>query len=93
VIERLLILAPDDEIDAADVDQFVRPTSAADGPADELIVAHDDFSQARDQFEKRFIERKLNEHDWNVSQTAETIGIQRSHLYNKLNKYGIERDE
>jgi len=28
-----------------------------------------------------------------VSQTAETIGIQRSHLYNKLNKYGIERDD
>jgi DNA-binding NtrC family response regulator len=93
VVERLLILVPDDEIDAADVDQFVRPHSAADGPADELIATHDDFSQARDQFEKRFIERKLHEHDWNVSQTAETIGIQRSHLYNKLNKYGIERDD
>lgn len=93
VIERLLILVPDDEIDAADVDQFVRPATGTDGPTVELIAAHDDFSKARDQFEKRFIERKLNEHDWNVSQTAETIGIQRSHLYNKLNKYGIERDD
>ncbi|MFP4228185.1 MAG: sigma-54-dependent transcriptional regulator [Salinivenus sp.] len=93
VVERLLILAPDGEIDAAAVDQFVRPATGAEAPADELIATHDDFSSARDQFEKRFIERKLNEHDWNVSQTAETIGIQRSHLYNKLNKYGIERDE
>ncbi|PSR02962.1 MAG: hypothetical protein BRD47_01670, partial [Bacteroidetes bacterium QS_8_68_28] len=30
---------------------------------------------------------------WNVSQTAEAIGIQRSHLYNKLNKFGIERGD
>jgi DNA-binding NtrC family response regulator len=35
----------------------------------------------------------LRAHDWNVSQTAETIGIQRSHLYNKMNKYGIERED
>ncbi|MFO8100148.1 MAG: sigma-54 dependent transcriptional regulator [Salinibacter sp.] len=93
VVERLLILVPDDEIDAAAVDQFVRPATGAEAPADELIATHDDFSAARDQFEKRFIERKLNEHNWNVSQTAETIGIQRSHLYNKLNKYGIERED
>ena len=34
---------------------------------------------------------KLSQFDWNVSKTAEAIGIQRSHLYNKMNKYGIER--
>jgi DNA-binding NtrC family response regulator len=93
VIERLLILVDGDAIDAADVDQFVEPKMVSDGPAKELISAYDDFTQARDQFEKRFIEHKLDQHDWNVSQTAETIGIQRSHLYNKLNKYGIERED
>jgi len=93
VIERLLILVEDDEIGADDVDQYVRPKTGRNGPAEELIATYDDFTEARDQFEKRFIERKLHEHDWNVSQTAETIGIQRSHLYNKLNKYGIERDD
>jgi DNA-binding NtrC family response regulator len=93
VIERLLILVEGDEIGAADVDQFVQPGTRSGGPAQELISAYNDFTQARDQFEKRFIERKLDEHDWNVSQTAETIGIQRSHLYNKLNKYGIERED
>jgi DNA-binding NtrC family response regulator len=93
VIERLLILVEGDEIDADDVEQFVRPGGTSNGPTHDLLAAYDDFTAARDQFEKQFIERKLNEHDWNVSQTAETIGIQRSHLYNKLNKYGIERDE
>ncbi len=93
VIERLLILVDGDEIEAADVEQFVHPNTASEGPVQELIGAYDDFTEARDQFEKQFIEHKLDVHDWNVSQTAETIGIQRSHLYNKLNKYGIERDE
>lgn len=92
VIERLLILTEGEEVDADEVDQFIRPEGEG-APSQELVVAYDDFTKARDEFEKRFIENKLHEHDWNVSQTAETIGIQRSHLYNKLNKYGIERDE
>jgi DNA-binding NtrC family response regulator len=93
VIERLLILVKGDIIEAPDIDQFVQPGVGADGPTQELIQAYDDFSDARDQFEKHFIQHKLHEHDWNVSQTAETIGIQRSHLYNKLNKYGLERGD
>lgn len=93
VIERLLILVDSDEIDAPDVERFIESVTRSDGSGQELIARYDDFTQARDQFEKAFIERKLDAHDWNVSQTAETIGIQRSHLYNKLNKYGIEREE
>jgi DNA-binding NtrC family response regulator len=93
VVERLLILADGDQIQVDDVEQFVQPGPASARPEQALIAAYDDFTEARDQFEKQFIERKLDEHDWNVSQTAETIGIQRSHLYNKLNKYGIEREE
>ncbi len=93
VIERLIILSRGDEIGAEDVDRYIMPGGSSDGPGLSLIHEYDDFTAARDQFEKLFIEHKLDEHDWNVSQTAKTIGIQRSHLYNKLNKYGIERDE
>jgi DNA-binding NtrC family response regulator len=93
VVERLLILVEGDTIEGDDIDQFVQPGGNGDGPTQELIDAYDDFSDARDQFEKHFIQHKLHEHDWNVSQTAETIGIQRSHLYNKLNKYGLERGD
>ncbi|WP_103026641.1 sigma-54-dependent transcriptional regulator [Salinibacter altiplanensis] len=92
VVERLLILAENPVIEGDDIDRFVR-AGADEGPTQDLIEAYDDFSDARDQFEKHFIQHKLHEHDWNVSQTAETIGIQRSHLYNKLNKYGLERGD
>ena len=40
-----------------------------------------------------FIEAKLAENEWNISRTAEAIGIQRSHLYNKMGKYDIQRVE
>ena len=93
VIERLLILVDNATIEAEDVNRFIRPQPSDGSPTYDLLHAHDDFTEARDQFEKLFIEHQLLAHDWNVSQTAETIGIQRSHLYNKLNKYGIERDQ
>ena len=93
VVERLLILSEGTEVTERDVEQHVRPGGAAQDPLAGLMDQYDQFADFRDQAEKLFIERKLEEFGWNVSQTAEAIGIQRSHLYNKLNKYGIEREE
>ncbi len=93
VIERLLILAEGEKIEAPDVDRYMKPGMSAGSPAEGLLDRYEDLTEARDQFEKLFIERKLHQYEWNVSQTAEAIGIQRSHLYNKLNKYGIERGD
>ena len=92
VIERLIILSRGDEVTATDVDQNVRGDGSDGSSMNGLINQFADFSDFRDTAEKMFIERKLLDHDWNVSQTAETIGIQRSHLYTKMNKYGIERE-
>ena len=92
VVERLLILSEADAISADDVDRYVTPATSNDAAAG-LIDRFDSLFDFRDQAEKLFIERKLNENDWNVSATAELIGIQRSHLYNKLKDLGIERPE
>jgi two-component system, NtrC family, nitrogen regulation response regulator NtrX len=92
VVERLLILSEGEEITGSDVQLYVRASGAGQDPVAGLMDRFDQFADFRDHAEKVFIERKLNEFDWNISRTAEAIGIQRSHLYNKLNKYGIERD-
>ncbi|WNJ21537.1 helix-turn-helix domain-containing protein [Pontibacter sp. G13] len=42
--------------------------------------------------EKNFILKKLEANNWNISKTAEQMDIQRSHLYNKMEKYGIKRE-
>jgi DNA-binding NtrC family response regulator len=36
-----------------------------------------------------FIRRKLAENEGNIKRTAETLGMQRSHLYKKLDRYGL----
>jgi two-component system nitrogen regulation response regulator NtrX len=51
------------------------------------------FSDYRDAAEKAFLERKLLENDWNVSETARQLDMQRSHLYKKIEKYGLSREE
>ncbi|MFT5514471.1 MAG: two-component system nitrogen regulation response regulator NtrX [Rhodothermales bacterium] len=93
VVERLTILADGDQISSSDVERYVRPGGGTANPVAGLLDRFEQFSEFRDMAEKIFLEHKLNEQDWNVSRTAEAIGIQRSHLYNKMNKYGIERSE
>lgn len=45
----------------------------------------------RDEVEKIFIEFMLNKNGRNVSKTAQELDIQRSHLYNKMERYGIRK--
>ncbi len=90
VIERLLILSGE-TVTTEDVSRYVEPRATGASALEGLLQQYDQFAEFRDEAEKVFIQRKLDEFDWNVSKTAEAIGIQRSHLYNKMNKYGIER--
>jgi two-component system nitrogen regulation response regulator NtrX len=47
------------------------------------------FEAFKEQSEKLFIQKKLAEHGGNVKRTAEALGMQRSHMYKKLERYGL----
>jgi two-component system nitrogen regulation response regulator NtrX len=47
------------------------------------------FEEFKDQSEALFFRRKLAEYEGNVKRTAEMLGMQRSHLYKKLERYGM----
>ncbi|HZX58750.1 MAG TPA: helix-turn-helix domain-containing protein, partial [Mucilaginibacter sp.] len=47
----------------------------------------------KDYAEREYIKFKLEKNNWNVSKTADDIDIQRSHLYSKIEKYGLKRGE
>ncbi len=49
------------------------------------------FQDFKDDMEKVYILHKLEKNGWNVTKTAEEMEIQRSHLYNKIEKYGLKR--
>jgi two-component system nitrogen regulation response regulator NtrX len=89
VIERLVILS-DQKITESEVRSFVTNTQAKDTPTD-LFEQFDKFQDFKEHIEKLFIEHKLRKFAWNVSKTAEVLDIQRSHLYNKIEKYDLSR--
>ena len=94
VMERLAILC-NGKITAQDVQDFAVPKRRSGKPQASTTV-YDKFSQFqafKDHMEKEFIVRKLEANGWNISKTAEQLDIQRSHLYNKMDKYGIKREE
>ena len=51
------------------------------------------FQEFKDYAEKMFIDAKLKKNNWNVAKTASEIEIQRSHLYNKIEKFNLKRNK
>ncbi len=90
IIERLIILS-DDKITSKDVEQYVTTPEPVSVDAD-IYDRFDTLHQFKDYTEKEFIKHKLAKNNWNVSQTAEELDIQRSHLYNKMDKFNLKRD-
>lgn len=90
LVERLAILSDSIEISEKDVECMVSKRNKL-SKSEELLELYDDFQEFKEAAEKAFIIRQLDKHDWNISQTADNIGMQRSHIYNKINKYNIKR--
>jgi two-component system nitrogen regulation response regulator NtrX len=90
LVERLLILAPGETIGRDDV------LAAAGGTRPDLgsaALAVKTLREFRETAERLFILRKLEENDWNVTQTAQAIDTPRSNLYKKLDQYEIRRED
>jgi two-component system nitrogen regulation response regulator NtrX len=89
VVERLVILCGD-AITGEDVYMYSNPAQRGADPFG-VVDEYQTLQDFRDWAEKVFIERKLIQNGWNVAKTASEIDIQRSHLYNKIDKYNLKR--
>jgi two-component system nitrogen regulation response regulator NtrX len=47
------------------------------------------LEEARQEFERRFLLARLEENGWNVSRTAEAIGLARESLSRKMRGYKL----
>ena len=91
LVQRVLILGSGDEIGAQEVEAAMGAAQAASGAAGVPGVSFDQpLRDARDAFEKAYLEYQLEKHGGNVSQMAEEAGMERTHLYRKLRDRGIE---
>jgi len=91
VVERLIIMC-DNKITEQDVLDYAVPQRRK-SKGGSIFQNYEVFQEFKDHVEKEFITAKLEKHSWNISKTAESMEIQRSHLYNKMQKYGIQRAE
>ncbi len=88
LVERLMIMTQDRDIKASDIPSpFQQETSMGEVYTSGLSAAS--YKEAKGIFEKAYLEMKLREFSWNVSQTAEAIGIERSNLHRKIKAYGL----
>lgn len=89
-VERIIILVDKREISKKEIEFLY---SVGQASIDDLIDTSNSFQEFKEKAEKAFILKQLRENDWNISKTAEVLDIQRSHLYNKMKKYEIEKEE
>lgn len=91
LVQRVLILGTDPEISLDEV-------KAAMGAAQESgeqetiagVILDQPLRDAREAFEKAYLEFHLQQNDGNISQMAQNVGVERTHLYRKLRDRGIE---
>lgn len=83
-IERIVIMVEKQKISPDDLPKFnlteEPPSSSFRFPS---------FKDATDAYQREFILHKLTEFDGNVSRAAESMGVDRSHLYRRMKNLGI----
>jgi two component, sigma54 specific, transcriptional regulator, Fis family len=87
IIERLVIMTKEAVITPDDIMRSLRGGSSSN---DFSHLFNLDLKEAKDTFEQHYIAYKLSQCGDNVSKTAETIGIERSHLHRKIKSLKIK---
>ena len=98
LVERLIILSRGDVIEISDLPPSIKnsrmnedtPQGQSDLTAEPSFMKCSDFKKARSMFEKAYLQNYLRKNEGNIKRTAEEIGIERRHLYRKINSLGIE---
>jgi len=86
LVERLIITVNKNVIEYEDIEI---PGSKHSREFSELFNKNMPLTQFQNESERIFIIKMLNDYRYNISQTADALQIQRSHLYKLLTKYNI----
>ncbi len=81
VIERAMVLAKPPAIKPSDLPFQLSQAQNSVEEGDELLIS----------MEKVHIARVLEKHSWNITHSAEALGIDRVTLYSKISKYGLKK--
>jgi len=90
LVHRMLILGGDEEISLEQIERELQ----AQTPTDEPLVKQDllalPLREAREQFERAYLQQQLLLCNGKVGQLAKRVGMERTHLYRKLRSLGVD---
>lgn len=86
MVERLVILCPRETIEVGDL-----PPELNRSVDPSQIDTETPLREAKNEFEHRFIRNCLETNDWNITETAKQLGIERTNLHRKMRQYDIKR--
>ena len=88
-VQRLLILGSSEHVEVAEINSMLGTSWEVQG--EPLLPGFDlPLREAREQFEKAYLEYQLRALNGSVSKVSERVGIERTHLYRKLRSLGID---
>ena len=89
VMEKLVIFSTSNEINIQDFQKITKnPNKEIDTTVNPSYVQN--LKVAKNIFEKEYITNALEKHNWHIQETAKALGIDRTNLFKKMQKYGIE---
>lgn len=90
LVRRLLMTGSEDDISLDEVEAELTPVSGGD----DMLVKQDLLSlplrEAREQFERAYLQQQLVLCDGKVGKLAKRVGMERTHLYRKLRSLGVD---
>ena len=91
-IERISIMADGEIVSEDEVRQYLGDHASFLSEEDVSLSSYTDMNlaEAKNEFEKKLIEMKLRDSDFNISKAAEVLGIYPSNLHGKIKKLGIQ---
>jgi two-component system, NtrC family, nitrogen regulation response regulator NtrX len=89
-VHRLLILGGEEEVGLDEVEQILAEQSGEGGALLSQDLMALPLREAREQFERAYLQQQLQLCEGKVGQLAKRVGMERTHLYRKLRTLGID---
>ncbi len=90
LVQRVLILGAGEEIGLEEIERELAVKSAVNEPLVKQDLLALPLREAREQFERAYLQQQLLLCNGKVGQLAKRVGMERTHLYRKLRALGVD---
>jgi len=90
LVRRLLMTGTEEEITLDEIEREVSAVARADEPLVKQDLLALPLREAREQFERAYLQQQLELCDRKVGKLAKRVGMERTHLYRKLRSLGVD---